>query len=354
MLYRSDMRDTERWRAVIAHDARFDGAFVYAVRSTRIYCRPSCPSRRPARRHVVFFSSPGGAEQKGFRACRRCVSPRPGASITEMVRSICRYIDQHTEAAPRLRDLAAHAGMSPFHLQRTFKRITGVTPRQYADERRVSRLKRHLREARNVTDAIYEAGYGSSSRLYENSSTRLGMKPRAYRRGGHGTVIRYTIAASPLGQLLVAGTTNGICRVMLGDTVAGLEAELGREYPAARTQRADRALGRWVRAILAELEGDRPHINLPLDIRATAFQRRVWEALRTIPRGTTRSYGQIARAIGMPGAARAVGAACAANPVALLIPCHRVVRGDGSPGGYRWGGGRKKLLLEKETRPRRG
>ena len=304
---------------------------------------------------MVFFEGPGTAEREGFRACRRCGPGRAGSAGTliERVKLICRYIDEHPQTKPALRDLAALAGLSPFHLQRTFKRVTGVTPRQYADERRMGRLKRHLKEGRNVTDALYEAGFGSSSRLYERSSAGLGMTPGAYRRGGPSADIRYTIARSPLGPLLVAATATGICRIMLGGTASGLESELRREYPGARPRRDDAQLRRWVEAILGSLDGSQPDIDLPLDIRATSFQRRVWELLRSIPSGATRSYGEIARSIGKPRAARAVGAACAANPVALVIPCHRVVRGDGGLGGYAWGVDRKKALLENEAGRRR-
>lgn len=338
------------WRRVLERDARFDGAFVYAVRSTGVYCRPSCPSRRPRREQVVFFPLPEAAERAGFRPCRRCKPHEAVAkdSVLEKVRSIRLAIDAHPEEAPALADLAARLGGSPFHLARAFKRVMGLTPRQYRQARRLELLKTQLKESKNVTHALYEAGYGSSSRLYERANERLGMTPGVYRRGGKGMTIRFSTVKCPVGRLLVAATERGIARVMLGDDARGLEEALRKEFPAARIERDGESLGRAAASIVGRLEGGRPTPDLPIDIRGTAFQWRVWEELRRIPRGATRSYSEIARAIGRPRTTRAVARACATNPVALIIPCHRVVRKSGKLGGYRWGTERKKALLERE------
>ncbi len=342
------------WRAVLARDARLDGAFVYGVQSTRIYCRPSCPSRRPRRGQVVFFAQPEVAERYGFRPCRRC-QPRsaPRDSAAELVGRLCRQIEANlTDNSHRLTlsALAATADLSPHHLQRTFRRVLGVTPRQYADALRLGRLKTSLRKGDDVTTALYEAGYGSSSRLYEHSDAQLGMTPATYRRGGRGMHIAYTIVRSPLGRLLVAATERGISALYLGNSDPRLEAELRKEYPHAATRRDSSGLDRWVRAVLRHLEGRQPQLELPIDVQATAFQRRVWEALRGIPYGRTRTYSEIARALGRSTATRAVARACATNPVSVVIPCHRVVRKDGKLGGYRWGLERKRALLDREKR----
>ena len=342
--------DESFWRAVLDRDSRFDGRIFFAVRSTGIYCRPSCPARRPGREQVVFFRIPEAAERAGFRSCRRC-HPRNAATLNpqvEMVRRACDYIEGHVDALPTLEDLSAHAGVSPYHLQRVFKRIAGITPRQYAEALRIDQFKARVKKGATVTGAMYDAGYGSSSRLYERAPARLGMTPAEYRRGGKGVRIKYTIAGSPLGRLLVAGTEKGVCSVRLGDSDAVLETNLLSEYPSADVSRDDEALGDWVTQLLSHLEGKRPHLDLPLDVQATVFQWSVWEKLREIPYGSTRSYGDIARAIGRPTATRAVARACATNPVALVIPCHRVVREDKSLGGYRWGIERKRALLERE------
>lgn len=338
------------WRAVLARDPRSDGAFVYAVRSTGIYCRPSCPARRPQREQVLFFAMPAAAERMGFRPCRRC---RPQQAATpdpqvELVQRACRYIEAHSNEPLTLAGLGAQFHLSPHHLQRTFKRIMGITPRQYAEACRLNQLKAQLRAGEAVTGALYEAGFGSSSRLYERAPARLGMTPATYRRGGQGVRIGYTIVDCPLGRLLVAATGHGVCAVSLGDSDADLVAALVHEYPAAAIERDDAGLSQWVSAILAYLNGQQPHLDLPLDVQATAFQWQVWEALRSIPYGSTRSYREIAQALGQPTAARAVARACATNPVALVIPCHRAVRQDGGLGGYRWGLERKRRLLEQE------
>jgi AraC family transcriptional regulator of adaptative response/methylated-DNA-[protein]-cysteine methyltransferase len=346
-----DIVDEERcWQAVLTREASYDGSFVYGVRSTGIYCRPICPSRRPKREQVLFFAQPAAAEQAGFRACQRC-RPSAGASSEaqlQLARRACRLIEAHPDQALTLADLGAQIGISPHHLQRVFKRVIGITPRQYADACRLDRLKARLKEGDNVTTALYEAGYGSSSRLYEQAPERLGMTPATYRRGGAGAQISYAIADSPLGRLLVAATERGVCFVSLSDGDAAMEAALASEYPAAAIQREDTRLGAWLAQIVSHLSGEQRQLDLPLDVQATAFQWRVWQALKAIPNGDTRSYGQVAEALGDRNAARAVARACATNPVALVIPCHRVVREGGELGGYRWGAERKRALLARE------
>lgn len=338
------------WQAVQARDPRFDGRIFFGVRSTGIYCRPSCPARRPRREQVVFFRIPEAAEQAGFRSCRRC-RPRIAATAdpqVKMVRQACRYIENHIESQPTLDALSAHTGVSAYHLQRVFKRVTGITPRQYAEACRLSRFKSRVKKGESVTEAMYDAGYGSSSRLYERAPSQLGMTPASYRSGGKGSRISYTTASCSLGRLLVAATEKGVCAVRLGDSDAALEADLMNEYPAADVQRHDEALNKSVEQILNHLNGARPHLDLPLDVQATAFQWGVWEKLREIPYGSTRSYSDIAKAIGRPTATRAVARAIATNPVALVVPCHRVIREDKSLGGYRWGIERKQALLDRE------
>jgi AraC family transcriptional regulator of adaptative response/methylated-DNA-[protein]-cysteine methyltransferase len=273
---------------------------------------------------------------------------RDGDAHVEVVRAACRAIEANLEEPLTLAALGARVGLSPCHFQRVFKRITGITPRQYADACRLGRLKARLRESPTVTTAMYEAGYGSPSRLYERAAEQLGMTPGAYRRGGRAMCIRYTLADCPLGRLLLAGTERGVCAVYLGDDDARLEAALAREYPEAEVGRDEGALQPWVDQLLEHLRGARPHLDLPLDVQATAFQWRVWQELRKIPAGSTRTYREIAERLGRPTAARAVARACATNPVSVVIPCHRVVRGDGSLGGYRWGLERKRALLDRE------
>lgn len=349
------------WQAVLARDVRFDKTFVYAVRSTGIYCRPSCPSRRPRREQVVFYPLPEAAERAGFRPCRRCQPEvRRHNRQVELVDRICRTIEASLEGSEgplTLAALSVQAGIGPYRLQRSFKRVMGITPRQYADARRLGRLKTRLREGQDVTGALYEAGYGSSRSLYERAPAQLGMTPATYRRGGRGMRVRYTIADCPMGRLLVAATERGVCAVCLGDSDSALEAALRKEYPCAEIH-SDRngpghaSLSHWVTAFLNHLRGKVPHLDLPIDVQATAFQWRVWEELRAIPYGSTRSYSAIARAVGHPQAVRAVARACATNPVAVLVPCHRVVREDGSLGGYRWGLERKRALLAIEEQGR--
>jgi len=336
------------WTAVLERDGRCDGRFVYAVRTTGVFCRPTCPSRRPDRRHVAFFETSAAARAAGFRACFRCApesSLAPAMAGLERVRA---HIEAHLDERLTLDELAPVAGLSPTHLQRAFKAALGLSPREYVRARRQERFRAEVRRGRSVTDALYEAGYGSGSRLYEDVGARLGMTPGAYRRGGEGQVVRYTIAPSPLGRLLVASTDRGVCAVQLGESDRALEAALRRDYPKARVDRDDRALRPSLAAILAHLGGEIPRLDLPLDVAASAFQWRVWRALQDIPYGETRSYGEVASAVGRPRAARAVARACASNRVALLVPCHRVVRADGSMGGYRWGVPCKRRLLEAE------
>lgn len=342
------LSDEHRWRAVLARDARCDAQFVFAVRSTGIYCRPSCPSRRPDRRHVVFYPRPELAEQNGFRPCRRCRPREAAEQRAALIEKISRYIQAHADEPLRLGALAAAAGMSPHHFQRVFRRALGVSPRQFADALRLRRLKSHLRKGADVTTSLYEAGYGSSSRLYERSDAQLGMTPATYRRGGAGMIIGYTIADSSLGRLLVAATDRGVSAVYLGAADAPLKRALRDEYPSAEIHPAGRELARWVGALLRHLEGQQPRLDLPLDLRATAFQQSVWQELRKIPYGATRTYSQIARSLGNPKATRAVARACATNPVSIVVPCHRVVREDGTLAGYRWGVERKRALLDRE------
>ena len=348
----SNLDNEQQWQAVIAKDARFDGQFVFAVSSTGIYCRPSCPSRRAHRERVKFFDLPEAAEQAGFRACLRCQPQRARVldPQVELVQRVCRLLNSSDGETVKLAELAAETGLSVFHLQRTFKRMMGISPKQYLAARRFDSFKTLVRKGESVTDSMYESGFNSSSRLYEHAAGELGMTPATYSRGGRGVKINYTIAASSMGRLLVAVTERGVCAVRLADRDADLEKDLRDEFPEAQISRDDAALREPVQKILNHLEHNEPHLDLPLDIRSTAFQRQVWELLRTIPYGQTLSYGDVAKALGKPGAVRAVGRACATNPVALVIPCHRVVREDKSLGGYRWGLERKRKLLDHESR----
>lgn len=346
--------DGAAWAAVQSRDARFDGRFVYAVSSTGVYCRPTCPSRRPLRRNVAFFPTPEAAEAAGYRACLRC-EPRATATASSRAVDAARdYIETHADERMTLDVLSREVGLSPYHLQRVFKRRTGLSPKEYARAVRTERFKAHTRKEGSVTTAIYEAGYGSGSRVYETAGARLGMTPAAYRHGGRGMHIRYTVADSPLGRLLVGATERGVCAVQLGESDRILETALRDEYPRASLERDDSPLGKWVRAILDHLRGQSARLDLPIDVQATAFEWRVWKALQQIPYGRTRSYAEVAAAIGRPKAVRAVANACAHNRVALLVPCHRVVRSDGALGGYRWGASRKRRLLEQEKAGARG
>jgi AraC family transcriptional regulator of adaptative response/methylated-DNA-[protein]-cysteine methyltransferase len=345
-----DSTDDNLWQAVLARDARSDGRFVYAVRSTGIYCRPSCPSRRPRRESVRFFAGPDVAELAGFRECRRCqpragVPPAPGL---DHVRKAARFIAAHADEPITLAMLAAHVGTSAFHLQRTFSKLLGISPRGYQDALRAQRFRQDLRSGKPLTGAMYDAGYGSSSRVYERRPTGAGITPAEYRGGAKGASITFTIVSSSLGRLLVAATEKGLCSVKLGDRDDALEQDLRAEYPSADIVHERGAFSDWVKPIVAHLDGRAPSIDLPLDIKATAFQWKVWRYLQAIPYGETRAYSDVAKAIGEPQAIRAVARACATNHVCVVIPCHRVVQKDGGLGGYRWGVERKRRLLQKE------
>lgn len=344
------MNFDRRLAAVMARDRSADGAFVYAVSSTGIFCRPSCASRRPRRDRIAFFPSPERARAAGYRACQRCRPESSQSAATEVASLVCRYIDEQQDDAPGLAELSSHFGLSPHHLARTFKAAVGMTPKAYADLQRVERLKHRLREGDSVTSALYSAGYGSSSRLYERGSALMGMTPADYRRAGKGASIAFTINDTSFGKLLVAGTQRGICSVKLGDSDATLERALRGEYEAAEVRRDDSKLAHAVHAIVRHIEDGTPLEELPLDLQGTAFTRKVWRALAAISYGQTRTYGEVASSIGRPTAARAVARACASNRVALLIPCHRAVPSAGGTGGYRWGAARKKALLERERR----
>ena len=343
------MRDQPKfWDAVLRRDENFEGRFVYAVRSTGIYCRPTCPSRRPNRRHVIFFTTRIEAERAGFRPCRRCKPQESISASSSLIKRACTYIQENHTEPLRLADLSRHLDVSSSHLQRVFKRSLGISPAQYAETCRMKTVKHHLQRGKDVTTAIYESGFGSSSRLYEKAQTRLGMTPATYGKGGQGVRIAYVTAPCPLGWLLVASTARGLCAVSLGNSDRELVAALEREYPKAELVEDGQALKDIIDQVLGYLQGCQPRLDFPLDIRATAFQCKVWEELRRIAYGTTQSYSGIAEILGHPKASRAVARACATNPVALVIPCHRVVTRSGKPGGYRWGKERKQALLAKE------
>src|SRR5271157_3741065 len=335
-----------KWQQVLARDARQDGRFVFAVRTTGVFCRPSCPSRRPRRDSVEFFAGPREAERAGYRACLRCKPTQISEQAQYVLRA--RQLLDNAEGVVTLAQLSKRVGLSPFHLQRLFKRATGLSPREYQSARRMQHIKARLRKGEDVTTALYDAGFGSPSRLYENANQQLGMTPGTYRRGGAGATITFGIAPTPLGRMLVAATERGLCAVRFGESATELERDLHEEFHAAELHRDDAAMGRYIEHLLANLRGENTIIDLPLDVLATAFQKKVWETLRQIPRGETRTYTDIAREIGDPRAVRAVARACASNPVALAVPCHRVVRSDGDLAGYRWGIERKKRLLESE------
>jgi AraC family transcriptional regulator, regulatory protein of adaptative response / methylated-DNA-[protein]-cysteine methyltransferase len=336
---------------VLARDPDQDGSFVYAVASTHIYCRPSCPSRRPVRDRVQFFEKPEEAESAGYRECRRCRPREPVAARVRQVQAAREYLDQHTGENVTLERLGEVAQMSPHYLQRTFKRVIGLSPKAYASARRMDRMKSRLREGHTVSRATYDAGYGSGSRAYEQARAGLGMTPGEYRRGGRGLNITYALVSTPVGELLAAATERGLCAVMLGDDGSQLERELRMEYSAATLRRDDGALRQYTEQVVAQLTRGEESLP-PLDVAGTAFQWQVWDALRRIPLGETRSYQAIAREIGRPGAARAVARACATNRLAVVIPCHRAIRQQGETGGYRWGAELKRQLLEQERAQR--
>ncbi|HSD40513.1 MAG TPA: bifunctional DNA-binding transcriptional regulator/O6-methylguanine-DNA methyltransferase Ada [Burkholderiales bacterium] len=348
------MNDEQRWEAVRNRDARCDGQFLYGVLTTGVFCRPSCPSRRPLRKNVRFYATAEEARRDGLRPCLRC---RPLAAPGDdphaaRIHAVARYIEAHADETHPLGALAARARLSPFHFQRSFKAVVGVSPKQYLDACRMKRLKTGLRAGERVTGAIYDAGFGSASRVYERADSRLGMTPRQYREGGAGVAISYAVAETPLGLTMMAATDRGLCFVQFGASERELLAQLEREYPRATIAPMDAAarvpFAQWMAALAAHLEGTRPRLDLPLDVRGTAFQMKVWSFLQRIPYGEVRSYAEVAKGIGAPKAVRAVASACAANRIAVAIPCHRVIRGDGGLGGYRWGLARKRALIDAE------
>ncbi len=342
--------DEERWQRFSNRDRQYDGDFVVAVRTTGIYCRPSCPARRPKRENVAFYDLPEAAEYAGFRACKRCrpASAEPHDPDQHLIRAICKAIADMDDSIPTLDELSATTGVSPHHLQRRFKAVMGVSPRAYADEIRRRRVRSLLREGTGVADALYGAGYGSSSRLYENAESWLGMTPASYAKGGKGARMHYAITDTPLGRMIVAATDRGISFLGFGDDDQALESELRGDFPDAVIERDAGPLREMVSVILDNFDHQVPRADLPLDVRATAFQAQVWQALRDIPPGETRTYRDIAVTIGKPKAARAVGRACATNPVSLVVPCHRAVGSSGALTGYRWGVERKRKLLAHE------
>jgi AraC family transcriptional regulator of adaptative response/methylated-DNA-[protein]-cysteine methyltransferase len=341
--------DAERWQAVVRRDAAADGAFFYSVRTTGVYCRPTCPGRLARRENVRFHATCGEAERAGFRPCKRC---RPSeASLAQrhaaLVAAACRRIES-AAAAPTLLELASSSGLSPYHFQRVFKRLTGVSPKGYAAACRARRVRGALARGGSVTQALYDAGYSSSGRFYASSAAVLGMTPSVFRSGGSGAAIRFAVGECWLGSLLVAATGQGVCAILLGDDADELTRDLASRFPTAELIRGDAKFQRLIAQVIALVEAPATGIHLPLDIRGTAFQQRVWEALQKIPAGTTTSYAEIAKQIGRPRAVRAVGQAVAANPLAVAVPCHRVLRADGSLSGYRWGVRRKQALLARE------
>jgi AraC family transcriptional regulator, regulatory protein of adaptative response / methylated-DNA-[protein]-cysteine methyltransferase len=341
------MQDEQRWAAVSARDRDFDGSFVFAVKTTGIYCRSSCPARHAQRRNVTFFATCDAAEHAGFRACLRCrPKEAPNQRQREAVAAACRALE--TDEPPTLEALAAKAGLSPFHFHRVFKAMTGVTPKAYAKAHRAAKVRQELSEATTVTEAIYAAGYNTSSRFYENAHTMLGMTPNKFRRQGSDAEIVYGLGECSLGTILVARSDKGICALMLGDNAAELESEIKRRFAKAKSIKGDDTFSALLTSVIALADVPEKKFDLPLDIRGTLFQQKVWAALRAIPPGETASYAEIARRIGAPSATRAVAQACAANKIAIAIPCHRVVRSDGELSGYRWGPARKRALLDKE------
>lgn len=341
-----------RWPAVAGRDRSADGRFVYAVTTTGVYCRPGCGARRPLPAHVRFFDGPASAERAGFRPCRRCRPDRPAGVSRQavLVAELCRRIDR-AEQPPTLAELSRQSGFSPYHLQRVFKQVTGVSPRDYALARRAERLRLALEGGAAVTDACYRAGYRSSGGFYRDAPAALGMTPGAYRAGGAGETIRFAIGQCSLGAILVAASQRGLCAIELGDAADAVLQQLQRRFDRATLVGADPDFEQWVAQVIALIEAPATGLALPLDIRGTAFQVRVWQALRDIPPGQTASYAEIARRIGQPRAVRAVAGACAANALAVVIPCHRVVRTDGALSGYRWGIERKRALLAREAAP---
>ncbi len=344
--------DNERWAAVARRDAHADDQFYYSVRTTGVYCRPSCAARLARRENVSFHSSCEEAEQAGFRPCKRC-RPNEAALAVRRVAAVekaCRAIEM-AEEMPSLDALAESAGMSRFHFHRVFKSITGLTPNAYAAARRAERVRKELPQSETVTEAIYGAGFNSSGRFYAKSSEVLGMTPKRFRSGGSGASIRFAVGECSLGAIVVAATDKGVCAILLGDDPKELVEDLQDRFPGARLIGGDKDFEHWVAKVVGFVEAPALGLDLPLDVRGTAFQQRVWQALRKIPAGSTATYSEIAKRLGAPKSVRAVAQACASNAIAVAIPCHRVVRTDGSLSGYRWGVERKRALLERETRP---
>ncbi len=341
--------DEDRWQAVAARDARADGVFWYSVRTTGVYCRPSCGARLPRRENVAFHASRDAAESAGFRPCLRCRPRGPSLSETHAaaIAKACRTIEG-AETMPPLAELAAAAGLSPFHFHRVFKAATGVTPKAYAVARRTLRVRDALTESGSVTGAIYDAGFNSSGRFYADAPGVLGMTPTRFRAGGAGETVRFAVGQTSLGPILVAATEKGIAAIEFGDDPDAMVKSLQDRFPRAQLAGGDTAFEDWIARVVGLVEAPSRPVDLPLDIRGTAFQRRVWQALRDIPLGSTASYAEIATRLGAPGSARAVAGACAANTLAVAIPCHRVVRTDGDLSGYRWGVARKRALLDRE------
>ncbi|MBP7394230.1 MAG: bifunctional DNA-binding transcriptional regulator/O6-methylguanine-DNA methyltransferase Ada [Zoogloea sp.] len=339
-----------RWAQVLARAPAADGHFVYSVRSTGVFCRPSCGARSPRPENVAFHASAADAQAAGFRPCRRCRPDQPPLAEQHAARiaELCRFIE-NAEAPPSLAELAARAGLSRHHLHRVFKAITGLTPRDYAAAHRARRLRDELGRSASITDAILDAGYPSTGRFYAHSTEVLGMTPTTWRAGGADTDIRFAIGQSTLGAILVAASPRGVCAIALGDDPEQLARDLQNRFPHARLIGAERDFEDWVARVVGFVEAPGSGLELPLDIRGTAFQQRVWQALRAIPPGTTLSYTELARRLGVPQSCRAVASACAANPLALVIPCHRVVRSDGGLAGYRWGVERKGELIKREA-----
>ena len=349
---KKDVRDEALWAAVAGRDASYSGVFYFGVRTTGVYCRPGCPTPIPKRRNVVFAFSPATLVAQGYRPCRRCRPDhcgRPDESVATVV-DLCRFIEE-SESVPTLAVISARSGMSASAVSRLFKDALGVTPREYADAHRRERFRRALRAGSGVLDATLEAGYGSSSRVYEDAGTHLGMTPKTYRDSGRGQHIGYSVVRTPMGYLLVAATDRGISAVKLGDDPESLLSELRQEFANARLDEGGERLRAWTDMLVAYVSGRLPWPELPYDVRATAFQRRVWEFLRTIPCGETMHYSQVAEALGRPSATRAVARACATNPVALVVPCHRIVPKRKGLAGFRWGIERKRRLLELEGSP---
>jgi AraC family transcriptional regulator, regulatory protein of adaptative response / methylated-DNA-[protein]-cysteine methyltransferase len=336
------------WKMVVERTPTAEAMFVYAVRTTGIYCRPSCPSRRPLRTSVEFYPTSELAERAGYRACKRCTPSQEHPQLRTLT-AACNYLDRHDAGTVKLQDLGNAVGLSPFHVQRIFRRCLGITPREYQQARRIERFRQQVAQGDTVTTALYGAGFGSSSRLYEGANHQLGMTPAELRSGGKDIQIRYSISDSPLDRMLVAVTDVGLCAISFGLLESELEDDLAARFPLSNLRRDQEGLGSVVQRVLSQLTEHPAAMDLPLDVRATAFQKRVWTALQQIPRGETSSYGEIANSLGQPSAARAVARACSQNPVAVVIPCHRVVGKSGRLTGYRWGVRRKQDLLALES-----